>query len=116
MSQASRVRELVPAFMTALRTLCRDHHIVNDELYAALDFLTRVGRADEMVLLSDVLWLSVLIDSQTNAGGIGVAESNVRGPFHRDGAPVRTELSHGPADGEPFVVTIETLDAVTGTT
>jgi catechol 1,2-dioxygenase len=114
MDSTTRVRDLVPALMSTLHAFCRSHAVTNDELHAALDFLVRVGRADEMILLSDVLWLSVLVDAQTHAPAPGEAESNVLGPFYRPGAPVRTELSHGADDGEPFELTIETVDNATG--
>jgi catechol 1,2-dioxygenase len=110
----SRIRALVPALVDALRGFCRTHHVSNDELHTALDFLVRVGSAGEMILLSDVLWLSILVDEQTHAAGEGEAQSNVAGPLHRAGAPLRTVLSHGPDDGEPFEVTVETVDCASG--
>jgi hydroxyquinol 1,2-dioxygenase len=114
MDDPSRIRALVPALADTLRTFCRSHEVRNEELHTALDFLVRVGRADEMILLSDVLWLSILVDEQTHAAGPGEAQSNVAGPLHRVGAPLRTDLSHGPDDGEPFEVTIETVDCANG--
>jgi len=115
MDDPSRIRALLPALVDTLRTFCRTHHLRNDELHTTLDFLVRVGRAGEMILLSDVLWLSILVDEQTHAAAEGEAQSNVAGPLYRAGAPFRTVLSHGLDDGEPFEVTVETVDCSRGT-
>jgi len=107
------VATLVPALMETLHGFCRTHRVQNDELYAALGFLGRTAAADEMILLSDVLWVSVLVDELTHGASGGEAESNVPGPLYRPGAPLRTRLCRGPEDGEPFHVTVEAVDATT---
>jgi protocatechuate 3,4-dioxygenase beta subunit len=55
-------------------------------LLAALAFLAEVGREDELVLLSDVLGLSRLVDDATHRRQAGTP-SNVLGPFYRPDAP-----------------------------
>jgi protocatechuate 3,4-dioxygenase beta subunit len=79
-----RVVELVDAVTTALRDVVERHQVTETEWYTTLRFLTEVGQADECILLSDVLGLSVLVDRLAHAdGGDGVTASNVLGPFWR---------------------------------
>ncbi len=86
MSPEDRLREAMPRIVLAVHGLATDLDLTNEELLAGLGFLTEVARADEMVLLSDVLGLSRLVDDQTHAGSGGTS-SNVLGPFYRLGAP-----------------------------
>lgn len=95
-----RLQRAVPRLAEALHALARELELTNDELFAALAFIGEVGRADELILLSDVLGLSRLVDDQTHAGLEGTA-SNVSGPFYvpdspwidNPGSVVRTEPS-----------------------
>ncbi len=86
MTSEERLRAAMPPIVNAVHSLARELDLTNDELLAALAFLTEVARADEMVLLSDVLGLSRLVDDQTHAASTATA-SNVLGPFYRPGAP-----------------------------
>jgi len=81
-----RLQEVMPRVVAAVSALARELDIQNDELLAALAFLGEVGRADEVILLSDVLGLSRQVDDQTHAAHAGTP-SNVLGPFYRPGAP-----------------------------
>lgn len=67
-----------------------------DEWMAAIQFLTRTGQTctplrQEMILLSDVLGVSALVDSLNNPVEGGATENSVFGPFHTEDAE----------DGEP---------------
>jgi catechol 1,2-dioxygenase len=106
----------MPQLTQALHTAARDLELTNEELHAALAFLTEVGRADEFVLLSDVLGLSRLVDDLTHASGSGTP-SNVLGPFHRPGAPWIDNPGSIAPDGEPgesLMVQGRVTDATTG--
>jgi hydroxyquinol 1,2-dioxygenase len=102
---------LVTAIGEALRNVIVERQVTDGEWYAILDFLTAVGQADEFILLSDVLGLSVLVDAQTHAGAGGTA-STVLGPFWRPAPPIDNPgtLSADDEPGEPFV-----LSGVVGT-
>lgn len=86
MTSDDRLRAAMPRVVGTLHGLAREVALTNDEWLAVLAFLTEVAEADEMILLSDVLGLSRLIDDQTHAASVGTA-SNVLGPFYRPGAP-----------------------------
>lgn len=58
---------------------------------AAIEFLTRAGQTctplrQEMILLSDVLGVSALVDSLNNPVEGGATENSVLGPFLTDDA------------------------------
>ena len=62
-----------------------------DEWMAAIEFLTRVGQTctplrQEMILLSDVLGVSALVDSLNNPVVGGATENSILGPFYTDDA------------------------------
>lgn len=86
MTSDVRLRAAMPRVVSVLQDLARELALTDEEWLAALAFLTEVAQADEMILLSDVLGLSRLIDDQTHAASVGTA-SNVLGPFYRPGAP-----------------------------
>ncbi|MEK6190858.1 MAG: dioxygenase [Chloroflexota bacterium] len=86
MTTKDRLSTVMPALLEALHRAAREQDLTNDELMAVVAFLTEVGRADEFVLLSDVLGVSRIVDDQTHASASGTP-SNVLGPFYRPGAP-----------------------------
>jgi hypothetical protein len=58
-----RLAEVVPDVLAALHEVLRRHRVTEEEWFAALDFLSEVGRTEnEFILLSDVTRTSVLID------------------------------------------------------
>jgi protocatechuate 3,4-dioxygenase beta subunit len=77
-----RLAELVGALTDALERLVREHQVTEEEWYATLGYLGEVAAADQLILLSDVLGLSVLVDRQAHGERPGTA-SNVLGPFWR---------------------------------
>jgi hydroxyquinol 1,2-dioxygenase len=81
-----RLREVVPRMAEAMHAFARDVQLTNDELMAVLEFLKDVSDADELVLLSDVLGISQLVDDQTHARDHGSA-NNVPGPFYIPDSP-----------------------------
>jgi protocatechuate 3,4-dioxygenase beta subunit len=100
-----RRAELVEALTGALADLVRRHDVTDEEWYEALAYLAEVGQADEMILLSDVLGLSVLVDRQAHADQGGTA-TNVLGPFWRPAPELPNPATLAPegSPGEPLVV------------
>lgn len=111
-----RLIRAMPRVVAAIHELAAELDLENDELLAALEFLGEVGRADEFILLSDVLGLSRLVDDATHRGTQGTS-SNVVGPFYRPGAPVVPNpgsIASSRSAGEPLVISGRITDAVDG--
>lgn len=113
-----RLREVLVSLVVHLHGFAKDVELSHDELNAAIDFLTRTGQKcddtrQEFVLLSDVLGLSMLVDSIDNDRGADATASTVLGPFHMVQSPERQlgdtiALAEG---GEPTLVTGQVLSA-----
>ncbi|MGW3131779.1 dioxygenase family protein [Streptomyces sp. NPDC001076] len=106
-----RLRELLTALIHHLHAFTRETRLTRHEWEAAIAFLTETGQTctdtrQEFILLSDVLGLSMLVETVNGHSDPGSTESTVLGPFHMTESPVR-ELG---ADidlvgaGEPCVV------------
>jgi len=82
-----RLREVVTSLVHHLHAFVKDVEPTEEEWAAAIDFLTRTGQKcddvrQEFILLSDVLGVSMLVETINHrAGGTGT-ESTVLGPFH----------------------------------
>jgi protocatechuate 3,4-dioxygenase beta subunit len=116
MTDQERLAVIVPRLAETLRAVAVETGLTNEELLAGLAFLTEVGKADEFILLSDVLGLSRLVDDQTHLGRAGTA-SNVLGPFYVPGAPLVDNpgsIRAAGEVGEPLVVHGTVTDARTG--
>ncbi len=92
-----RLREILAVVVRHMHAIVREANITHDEWWRAIDFLTRAGKMcsenrQEFILLSDILGISMLVDAVDNAGGPGLSESTVLGPFYA-GRP--RELSAG---------------------
>lgn len=121
-----RLRELLAGLTRHLHAFVREAEPTMAEWEQAIAFLTATGRActdtrQEFVLLSDVLGVSMLVETINSEGregrdelqdeekaeeGGGVTESTVLGPFHMTESPVRElgadiDLVGG---GEPCVI------------
>jgi len=89
-----RLREILVSLVRHLHAFARDVELTIPEWEKAIDFLTRTGHKSdderqEFILLSDVLGLSMLVETISNRK-FGVAtESTVLGPFHVVESPVR---------------------------
>src|SRR5260221_2123701 len=71
--------------------------ITQGEWWQAIDFLTRAGKMcsesrQELILLSDILGVSMLVDAVDNVAGPGISDSTVLGPFY---AGHQRELAQG---------------------
>ena len=106
-----RLRELLAAITRHLHAFVRETEPTMAEWERAIGFLTATGQMctetrQEFVLLSDVLGVSMLVETINNDGRGDVTESTVLGPFHMTESPVRDlgadiDLVGG---GEPCVV------------
>lgn len=105
MNSGPRLVELVDALTDALADLVRRYGITETEWYDTLAYLGEVAQADQMILLSDVLGLSVLVDQQAHALQGGTA-TNVLGPFWRPAPelPNPATLVDDSTPGERLVV------------
>ncbi|MEU0584330.1 intradiol ring-cleavage dioxygenase [Streptomyces sp. NPDC006132] len=106
-----RLRELLTALVRHLHDFARETRLTQEEWERAIGFLTATGQActdtrQEFILLSDVLGLSMLVETLHGHRAPGATESTVLGPFHLTESPVRElgadiDLVGG---GEPCVV------------
>ena len=112
-----RLRELLTALTRHLHAFVRETEPTMEEWERAIGFLTATGQTctdtrQEFILLSDVLGVSMLVETLNGHRDPGATESTVLGPFHMTESPVR-ELG---ADidlvgaGEPCVVSGRVLD------
>jgi hydroxyquinol 1,2-dioxygenase len=105
-----RLKEILTTVTRHLHAAVRELRLTNREWERAIDFLTAVGHKSdatrqEFVLLSDVLGVSMLVET-INGADTGT-ESTVLGPFHMVDSPAR-ELGESIdliGKGQPCVVT-----------
>ncbi|MFD9194150.1 intradiol ring-cleavage dioxygenase [Streptomyces phaeochromogenes] len=106
-----RLRELLTGLIRHLHAFARETRLTQEEWERAIGFLTATGQMctdtrQEFILLSDVLGLSMLVETLNADRGPGATESTVLGPFHMTESPVR-ELGADidlVGSGEPCVV------------
>ena len=89
-----RLRELLNSLVRHLHAFVRDTEPTIAEWERAIDFLTATGHKcdherQEFILLSDVLGLSMLVETINNRKSAGATESTVLGPFHMVASPRR---------------------------
>ena len=92
-----RLREVVTALVKHLHAFVREIEPTPDELFVAIDFLTRTGKMctdkrQEFILLTDVLGVEMLVDAISNRLSSGATPTTIEGPFHVPGAP---EMKNG---------------------
>jgi hydroxyquinol 1,2-dioxygenase len=90
-----RLRQILTSLVTHLHAFAREVELTIPEWETAIDFLTRTGQKcddtrQEFILLSDVLGLSMLVETITNRKSGTETESTVLGPFHVVESPVRS--------------------------
>ncbi|WP_326719182.1 MULTISPECIES: intradiol ring-cleavage dioxygenase [unclassified Streptomyces] len=106
-----RLRELLSALTRHLHAFVRETEPTMEEWERAIGFLTATGQMctdtrQEFILLSDVLGVSMLVETINGHRDPGATESTVLGPFHMTESPVR-ELGANidlVGTGEPCVV------------
>jgi hydroxyquinol 1,2-dioxygenase len=102
-----RLREVMMALIKHLHAFVREIEPTGPEWFAAIDWLTRVGKLcddkrQEFILTSDVFAVSMLMDAINNRAPGGATPSTVEGPFHIPGS---RELADGAdmAQGAPGI-------------
>ncbi|GGN58639.1 hydroxyquinol 1,2-dioxygenase [Streptomyces albiflavescens] len=106
-----RLRELLSSLTRHLHDFVRETEPTMREWERAIGFLTVTGQMctdtrQEFILLSDVLGISMLVETLGGHRAPGATESTVLGPFHMTESPVR-ELGADidlVGSGEPCVV------------
>ena len=88
------MRELLTSLVRHLHAFVRDTEPTIAEWERAIDFLTATGQKcdherQEFILLSDVLGISMLVETINNRKTAGATESTVLGPFHMVASPRR---------------------------
>jgi hydroxyquinol 1,2-dioxygenase len=89
-----RLRELLTSLVHHLHAFVKDVELTEEEWASAIGFLTRTGHMcddvrQEFILLSDVLGLSMLVETVNHRTGGTATESTVLGPFHEVASPPR---------------------------
>jgi hydroxyquinol 1,2-dioxygenase len=89
-----RLKQILTSLVRHLHAFARDVELTIPEWEKAIGFLTRTGHMcdderQEFILLSDVLGLSMLVETITNRKSGAETESTVLGPFHVVESPVR---------------------------
>ncbi|MBI2718362.1 MAG: intradiol ring-cleavage dioxygenase [Rhizobiales bacterium] len=112
-----RVKEIVDSLVRHLHAVVKEPEPTLDEWLAAISFLTRTGKLctdwrQEFILLSDVLGISMLVETINNRKTSGETESTVLGPFHVAGAPHYDNGANICRDGKgtPLFVSGRVLD------
>ncbi|MCW6509264.1 intradiol ring-cleavage dioxygenase [Lichenifustis flavocetrariae] len=112
-----RLREIMTAVVKHLHNAVKEIEPSHDEWLAAIKFLTDTGHMctewrQEFILLSDVLGVSMLVDSINHRRPSGATENTILGPFYVPDAP---RYEHGAnvcldGKGEPMLVQGRVLD------
>jgi catechol 1,2-dioxygenase len=105
-----RLRQITEAAIRHLHAFVEEVGLQRDEWFAGIEFLTATGqmcddRRQEVILLSDTLGVSTLVEMITHAGTEGSTENTVLGPFYAAGSPRR-------AKGETMLVDDDKGDRV----
>jgi protocatechuate 3,4-dioxygenase beta subunit len=132
-----RFKYLLERLVQHLHDYARETRLSHNEWMAAIQFLTSVGQTctdvrqvcsvvtrcviyadqsdcelQEFILLSDILGLSLLVDSIDHPKPASSTEGTVLGPFHTHDAvsePNGTQIAHDP-EGEPCLVVCTVKD------
>jgi catechol 1,2-dioxygenase len=112
-----RLRAIMTAVVKHLHNAVREIEPTHDEWLAAIRFLTETGHMctewrQEVILLSDTLGVSMLVDSINHRRPNGATENTILGPFYVPDAP---RYAHGAnvcldGKGEPMLVHGRVLD------
>jgi hydroxyquinol 1,2-dioxygenase len=107
----TRLKAIVQSLTKHVHAFINDVELTYDEWEAGIDFLTRTGKMcsdvrQEFILLSDVLGVSMLVETLNDAHTPEATASTVLGPFHMVDSPKR-ELGDNVSPqsvGQPCVV------------
>lgn len=113
-----RLREILQSLVRHLHAFVKDVEPTVDEWQSAIAFLTATGHTcddvrQEFILLSDVLGVSMLVESLNHAAAGRLTEATVEGPFHMVASPARElgdDINVSGEPGEPCLITGRVLD------
>ncbi|MBC2637772.1 MULTISPECIES: intradiol ring-cleavage dioxygenase [unclassified Rhodococcus (in: high G+C Gram-positive bacteria)] len=113
-----RLREILTSLIRHLHDFVKDVQLTEEEWNTGIEFLTRTGHTcndvrQEFILLSDVLGVSMLVETINHRALDHATEQTVLGPFHMVDSPPR-ELGDTIAldgGGEPCLVTGQVTSA-----
>ncbi|KAI5803532.1 catechol dioxygenase [Peziza echinospora] len=116
-----RLNYILTSLITHLHAFARETRLTTPEWHQGLAFLTSVGQTSsptrsEFILLSDILGLSVLVESINHPKPPHATEGTVLGPFHTADAhdiPLGDSIS-SPGSGEECLVRCTIRDSKTG--
>ena len=117
-AKSARLHGVMEVVIRHLHAIVRESKITQGEWWQAIDFLTRPGQMcsesrQELILLSDILGISMLVDAVDNVAGPGISDSTVLGPFYaghqRELAPGDSILLREEAS-EPLVMSGHVTD------
>ena len=107
-----RLRTILDSLVRHLHAAVREVEPSIAEWEQAIEFLTATGHKctdvrQEFILLSDVLGISMLVETINERGAAGATQSTVLGPFHMTRSPVRAlgDTIDLVGESEPCVVT-----------
>jgi hydroxyquinol 1,2-dioxygenase len=117
-SEDARFRQVMGSLVTHLHDFIREVKLTDAEWFAAIQFLTSVGKTctdkrQEFILLSDTLGVSILVITLNHPGSGGTTDSTVLGPYYWEGAPelpAGANLAVG-VKGEPAFYSGRVLDS-----
>ncbi len=116
-STDDRFRDVLVCLVQHLHDFAREVRLTGEEWFTAMDFLERLGKTSsptrqEVMLLSDILGLSMLLDRINQHSGSSVTSSALLGPFYVEGRPTADngdDISDG-IPGTPMFVTGRAVD------
>ncbi|KAL6698469.1 Intradiol ring-cleavage dioxygenase [Trichoderma pleuroticola] len=117
-SSNARLNYLMERLVTHVHDFARETRLSTHEWMATVEFLTKTGQMctdvrQEFILLSDILGLSMLVDSIDHPKPPNCTEGSVLGPFHTGDAPhlpIGSSMSTDAA-GEPMLALCTVSDS-----
>jgi hydroxyquinol 1,2-dioxygenase len=113
-----RFRRVMTSLVTHLHDFVREVKLSEAEWFAAIQFLTDVGKTctdkrQECILLSDTLGVSILVITMNHPASGGTTDSTVLGPYYWEGAPEMPAGANLAVDvkGEPAFYTGRVLSS-----
>jgi hypothetical protein len=88
----ARLKQIMQSLIKHLHGFVRDVEPTEKEWAAAIDFITRLGqksdeKRQEVILFSDVMGVSMLVDAINHRLASGATPTTVEGPFHIPNSP-----------------------------
>ncbi len=114
-----RLKEIMQSMIKHMHAFVRDVEPTGEEWFKAIDWITRTGKMSdnkrqEVILFSDVMGISMLVDAINNRLQTGATPTTVEGPFHVADAPEMANHANMAKDapGIPTFVTgkVRSLD------